>query len=484
MDNSTDTLKDPAIIKRAKEIQEARLKQMASEATKLGISFDPKAEPKIVSDNSKAGGTKEDLDPSQPASIQAINELVKVNSLKARFDTELKKYHTIGSYTGLNSVTQNNMMLNGGANGQTPSLDVMVNGTQIDPSKAASPWEETDPLKTFSNRLMSLDGQLFKPYLLKGAITETAADKPIPVLISTSAAEKLLGLPALSAKATSQQKIERIRTLREQSVNLVFDTCYRNTTAAALYQAAQSQAAELAAHQSDASYTAPAVQYTKPSTKCEPTIVAKDTRSTDEKALDTKTTAFQETFGKAKASTHKIQFRIVGLTVPVDYNVGMDITSIFGAMLLNTSMGEGFVADAAAIDTNPYLKSDPQNSVSAIYNGYSRIVEFPNRQDQKAFLTQHSCRSQDCFYGHVLGMSWGNPLAALYDAADDTATAQKIALGIIALLAALIMTGTIGKAIADSCREPAYFVLSAPNGFILPRSTSYTAALWPSWPMR
>jgi hypothetical protein len=453
----TDDLKDPKYLKRAMEIYNAQIAKQTAEAKTLGIEFDPKSVPKPYYEDPTVKGADGKpaliLDTSNPAAQQALLELVDRTKLDTHIKSTAAKYNAKKIY---NSTRFGTDWASYGAYEFAP----IINGKEQ--AVIAQPSSMPDPITGFASTLTTFDDSMIKPFMLKNTSLETKPGDPIPLLAPIDAAEKLLGLPALSGKATSAEKIARLEVLRTKAANLKFSVCYRNSTAVSIRTAAKAQAEDIAAHKSESGYVMPQVIYGTPTEVCKPTPIAKDTRTAEEKQLEDKTTAFTQRYGAQVAVTQPIEFKIVGLLPKSEFeNPSRGIES-FIAVMLNPTYGAVWRASDQAVDTNPILKSIKNDPLPAILGGPSTYyVEFNNRQDQKKFVDGQSCQySQSNFCGGSTDLflqPYGNPLASLYDIQDQTQTAFNWLWGIIAGISALIMMGTIGKVVADSRKETSVF---------------------------
>lgn len=449
-------LSDNKTIAHAEDLDAIRVAAEQKEAKRLGVSFDPKtASHAVVQPGSPNGASgAKVLDPSNPAARQAIIDLDKDTPLTLA-KTAAAPYHPTAAYESF-------WIANASAYGTQMGLAPIINGKEQEQSPDQGGYGVRDSIINFQNELTAFSSPLIKPFVLEGTALDTKPGDPIPILAPVDAAEKLLGLPALSRKATPAEKIARLAELRSRSKNLTFEACFRNSTALDLQSQAKEQASEIAARKSDPNYQKPALIYGQPSGACVPTPVASDKRSADEKALADKQLQFDQEFGKPKPVTARIKFKIVGIQPqPGTLQQAQGLESAFTSLFTST-LGEGWFMPLEAVSKDPILgpiATDPFAEVAGIRQSY---IDFGSRADQKRFIdakgcTQSGVSAPDCSGGRLYLQPFGNPLAALDDAAPQLNRARNIALGVIAVLAAIVMMGTVGKIIADSRKETSVF---------------------------
>jgi ABC-type antimicrobial peptide transport system permease subunit len=218
----------------------------------------------------------------------------------------------------------------------------------------------------------------------------------------------------------------------------------------------------MAAHSKDAGYQAPEVTYQISDKPCQPVTITKDTRTAQAKLLAAKLEDFQEQFGAAKPFTSLVTFRIVGLVATPNYDsTGFSISNLVQTMLTSTQISN-FMVPQEAVKQHPILGKLDFSLSQEVWGSQYIIVEFADREHQKAFMTNESCNPgmnfKDCEQpGKFMATPYGNPIAVLYEARDATKTFLMWVLGIIAALSALITMVTIGKVIADSRKETSVF---------------------------
>jgi hypothetical protein len=431
-----------------------------AEAKRLGIPYEASSEPPLTTDDQNPDAPKGSaLNTTHPMVRQAMQELAPNVDLVKSVRTAAKDYGLKAVYKGSRFVTQDPA--------NSYELATIFKGKEVSPSQNTG-GPGTDSLATFSGSSQTLDNSLIEPFLLKGLSLKTAAGEPVPILAPIDAAEKLVGLEPLSSKATPEEKLARLKDVRQKVRNLPFEVCYRNGAAVELRQLAKQQAVEAAAKKAD--YVAPSLQYVVGSAVCSPTTVSKDTRGAEEKALAAKTDEFKAKFGVAGPKTEVLKFRVVGLLPKLEYGSGAFNISDLIASLVSSTLGPGWYISDQAARTHPVLGNLLSEQTAGAVGFEGAVAEFNDRAGQKRFIEEKSC-SFEGFDGRdgvdptvkcakenkFYLFPYGNPLAAIYDASDGFDEFKRWVLLVIGVLTAIIMMGTVGKVIADGRKETSVF---------------------------
>lgn len=464
---------DAKVIDRAAAIHAETVAKKAAEAKRQGLSYDAAADPKPFQENMIEGQLRRSLEISHPAARQAIIEL----SDSASFDTNLTKITqdggVIGVYRNFNYDSHWGLDF---------SLTPIIKGQEQSGDNTKDSFGPPDPILSFGNTLSTFDDAMMKPFLLKNTSLATKAGDAIPILAPLNAAESVLGVKALPAKATPEQQLKHLADLRTKASNFEFSVCYRNSTALTDQANAKAITQEVERRKNEAGYQMPALVYGAANEACLPPVVTRDIRPLAEKQAAEKQLAFNQQFGAPKPVVQKISFKIVGL-LPQTQSFDNSLTlQAFATGILTPIFSNGWVMSHQAAETNPILKSIQNDQLLAAITPTNRFVEFKSRTDLQNFIDKYNCEPSikgDCEKStSFMAMPFGNPLIGLYEAGDSMKTAFAWLLGIIAGLSALIMMGTIGKVVADSRKETSVFrALGAKRTAIAQIYLLYTAIL-------
>lgn len=448
-----ELFQNPEFIKRVEALEKTRLAEQTKEAERLGIPFDAKTAPKAVSEYTGEGGKQKMADNNHPSTRQAVAEFVTENP-RAKVEKLAKPYNPTAIYESFNFGVIN-------YDGAFELMPIIKN-EEIKP-KQRQGFGPEDSFATFQSMLSAYDEDLLKPFLLEGASLKNSSDKAIPIFAPVDAVEKLLGLEPLSKKASDKDRLSRLKDIRTKAKDLPFEACYRNKTALNLRAEAAQQAADQAAHASEPGYQKPSLIYTNPTGPCQTTIIKTDTRTADEKNQATKQDQFNEKFGQPTAVTHRMKFRIVGVLPQIGALQAATGPETLISAFFTSTIGEGWFIPRADAIADPVLSTLVNDTYYRSQGARQLYIDFPDRTAHKRFIDERGCGFSENTINcakepdKVLAVSYGNPLATLYDLQKGFNKGLQIVLFVIAILAAIIMMGTIGKIIADSRKETSVF---------------------------
>lgn len=218
-------------------------------------------------------------------------------------------------------------------------------------------------------------------------------------------------------------------------------------------------------------YKKPDLQYGLPAEACGAVPVVRDVRTKEQKTADAKQQEFDRLFGEQPASQTKVQFRVVGIVPDADYAPATNVSQIIRT-LLTSSLGMGWFSPLETAMQNPVVpvvfpESDPVATPPPL-----AYAEFASATQAKTFIDKQSCSpdygkaaetgtdpAQQCIQaGKPFALSpFGSNSLGLEDARRGFGKIFALAGAGIAILASIIMMGTVGKMISDSRRETAVF---------------------------
>ncbi len=449
-----------------------------AEAKKLGIDYNAGNEPSATFTQTAPGqGSTKHVNLRSYAATQALQDYVKQHPSPGI--SELKQaaavYHPIGYYSSKMSV------LNGG------SILMMLDGNEN-----FTPTDNQRVDLNFPNNGNSLvidDSQLTQPFMLQNV---TVKKDDIPLVVSYSTAETLLGLPSLSSNASANDRYDRIQQLYKQvaSGNITTTTCYRNSISQQQIDLAIVQTADITKNASNKDYQKPNLIYGLPAANsCGQAVIISDTRTITEKKTQAAQDQFDADFGQVVAPIQqKLIFQIVGLSPSVSANdnttFGDLLSGIVGSSLTNGA--DVIPADlldqmSNAASIKSILLSDLADPLYISTSNY--YVEFSDATDARAFIADKSCTTSAdgvcASPGRLFQlMASGNNSIALQDLQQKITNILGIATIAVVVLAVIIMTIMVGRTIADGRRETAVFrSLGANRGDIAFVYTIYTLCL-------
>lgn len=475
MTGPMDPFRDPKVADRATAIHKELIAQKTAEAKRLNIPYDSKAEPPPITEFDTGNGKERSVNPDTEAGKQAIAEYATANKLPGM--PELRSSATPYGAKAFYS-TKSRMF-----SSDSSTLKVLENGKEaFDQYKLNSSPPSMTGLDSFAQSWALMNRDLFKPFMLQGASATIGKDGSIPVVAPYSAVEQLLGLKALPAGASSEERLERIRQIRTGASAITFDVCYRNNESVALINMAFEQQQEIERNKKDKNYVRPSLQYGLPTQTCGAAPVVRDVRTAAEKTLDAKQLQFDTKFGKQAPAQQLMKFRVIGIAPdPPDFNASA--ASALVSMLVSSNLGMGLSTWFTPLELesqHPLLasmfKEDLSNPSAAL--SASNYVEFSDAASAKKYYEEKSCNvfiepsiaagpptgdpfamSNACFkegkyFGYV---PFGSNSLALEDAKRAFAKVFSFAALGVAAIAGIIMIGMVGRTIADSRRETAVF---------------------------
>lgn len=445
---------NPEIIARAEQIQQQRVKEKQADAKKLGVEYDPKTESSPVT---VEGGIKY-LQYNTRAAEQAITEFENKTATEKTAEQTVKE--AMEPYQVKNIYSSDALQMS------TGSWRIMKDGKEelddvkMKPENYDNFTEKEDPL---TNGVLVMDKTLTESFLTKKQVWKPE-NNTIPVIITYAQAEKYLGLKRLSATATPDDKLERIKKIRNDIPGYKMTSCYRNGASLQEIQDTIQQTKEIKANASNKEYVQPAKQTKLPdATSCGSPVVTKDTRTAAEKKNDANMLTLAKKYdGVVDPFQEKYTFEVVGLSPGVSA-VGGSLASDIVQSIFNPTLGTSWIIprdkyDQIA-DTIPLVKTiDSQEAGNNIVSFLeSQYVEFASHQDAVRAIKKYSC-AFGCDSNQTLYLAtFGSGSIALEQIKESVYEILKYALIVIVVIASIIMMGTIGRTIADSRRETAVF---------------------------
>lgn len=461
-----------SVIDRAEELYQKRITDKKAAAKRLGLEYDSAAEPKPIS---KVGYEPEYFDPSNPSASQALAEYK--DTLPTKLD-KLKK--TLTPYNSKNIYTVDGAVING-------FMKPLKDGKE-DFKKAVNMSQDYSGSSTPVELGWSyIDSSVVSTFMLDKAAIQSQPDQTsMPVIGPYSKVEEALGLKKLTDSATVEQRLERIRLVRNKAATVRFSTCYRNQSSQDLIDQAIQVAKDIETNKTNKDYQKPSLIYGLPTAdSCGAAVVIRDVRTKAEKAMAENELQFRREFGEyTDPAQQKLTFRIIGITPD---SMGMNdfstiptlITMVAGASLNGMWVvpRDSYEELSNKADYEKFLPND-----SFVNAGYrlepSFLVEFNNVKDTRAFSANEACTGFDCSGSKPYVSYFGSNSALIQDFLEYSTRTIAIAAIVVVAVAALILMGMIGRVIGDSRRETAVFrAIGAKRNDIRAIYTTYTLML-------
>jgi len=463
---SGDVYQNQTIIDRALAIQKDITSAKQAAAKKLNLNYDPTTEHSPVNNFSNPDGNKQQiLDPSSPAGQQALAEYMKDHPFATPqdFRNMASTYHPIAYYQS-----------QGFQPGQG-NVQVMKGGKESFTNNNQSSMSQGPPtgLDTFVSSWTSMSDELVKPFILKGENLTTGKDGSIPIIIPYSAAEQLLGLDPLPSSAKASTQLARTKQVRASIKDTTFSACYRNAASQQLISDAISTQQQIDAHKTDKEYQKPDLIYGLPTTPCGTSPVIRDVRTTTEKKQAANQQIFDEQFGATPPTQQTVLFRVVGVVQDPNYTNFSQVSQIINN-IVGSSLGTGWYMPASQLNHNPLLTTLFTNVPGLSFQNPAQYAEFATPSDEQHFMDKASCTDnpKTCLAKGkqpFMLFPFGSNSIAVSNIRHKFNTFFGLAAIIVALIAAVILMGTVGRMIADSRRETAVFRAIGAKRFDLAR---------------
>lgn len=312
--------------------------------------------------------------------------------------------------------------------------------------------------------LMTLNGSLTKPFISNKTFDPSKGE--IPLILPYSEAEKQLGLKPLARTADNQAKLDRIQEVRDRIGEVSISYCYRNAASEQLLGEAIAQADELKRMKDQPGYMAPSLEYKVPAaTSCGAVTVVKDTRTAEEKQQAVNRIAYEKEIGAylGKPAQQKVQLRGVGISSDLDYSSSLSSVAEMVRSLLASNLGSGWVVPAGLLRQVPeeyrpsgvFHLDDPTTAIGGQYGADEYLVEFGDKAEARQLIDKTGgIVGQD---GGVFVYPFGSSILIVDEAKTWFAKFMLWAFILVGGVAAIILSGLIGRTVSEGRRESAVF---------------------------
>lgn len=445
--NNPDLAKDPAVMDLAEELYNKGVSEHTAIAKRLGISYSAESE---VKPTEYVDGERE-LVMYSPYAQQAVDSVMADYLVADKSD--LKK--ALEGYSYKQIFTEQMLTADG-------SVVNLENG--VENLKRYTYSLDNMQAQVFNGFYM-LEDELYQDYFFEGVERDEAA---IPVVISVSQAETILGIDGVGSSASSEEKIRHFEELESKASGLVVEACYRNNASQEMIFTAQQVLDEIERNKGKPYYSEPNLIYNLPTTACGAVTVKKDTRTVEEKKQDNLQIEYQKALGNYEEPVQKLlKFQIVGL-VPVSNNTNQSndilgmIESLGGVSIATPLVSEEYYNEHEAELGEVFKKSD--TSIDYLGMGTQYIVEFDDAETARRFIAEQSCETKGALnYGcateeHLFLLSADNNNSLVIEDISRTFV-QVLAIMIIVVLAVTVifMALMVVRSITNDRKEIAIF---------------------------
>ncbi len=465
-----DFTRSPEAVDRALAIQKERATKKTAEAKRLGIPYDSKSEPPAVDEFDSPDGKQRSLAIGQPAADQAIREYVAAHPApgKPELVRAAAPYRPIAYHESKSLLYGPNI----------PAIELLEDGKESYAPKAPTNGPPTRTgLGSFTQTWGLMSRDLIRPFILPGASATIGIDGTIPVIAPYSAVEQLQGLKPLPTAAKPAERLARLEQVRSGAQALRFQACYRNQESKDLIVQAISQQQEIERNKKDKTYVKPQLQYGLPTKACTEAPVIRDVRTVADKKLADKNEQFERLFGKQLPTQEVLRFRVIGVA-PDPPNFNASFVGQLVSSLVTSNLGFGAITWFTPLEIEkdkPLLKTLFSNPDAIALGAMppTQYIEFKDAATSQSFIKEQTCQpefnmnqpeqTKNPFAAcaaegkHFGFLPFGSNAIALEEAKKWFAKIFTYAALTVAVVAAIIMVGTVGRTIADSRRETAVF---------------------------
>ncbi|HEY1085670.1 MAG TPA: ABC transporter permease [Candidatus Saccharimonadales bacterium] len=469
-------LEDPAVVKRVEKAHDQYIAKKQAAAKKYGIEYNPKVEdpsPISINPTTKSKVINESAMDS-PAVTEVSNAISRENYKPFDVEAYLRSYKT-AKILGTNRplVADDGLLAYMKSGKETGLTD--------DQKRNVEMGFRSDDME---GNLAILPQTLAQPFI---SAPFDPSKGELPVILPYGSAEKLLGLKPLK-NATNQQKRDRIQEVRRRVGEITLSFCYRNAASGALLSQAEQVTKEIEKNKQNSAFQKPSVTYKLPAnTSCGAVKVASDTRAPEEKKLAKNMQLFQSEMSGIDDTPRqqKITLRAVGISADAPTGAEQASVSAIVQSLFSSSLGwgvwnipEGLLeqvpasAKPAAIFTK---KPDEDKFKNGFFIDNSYLVEFSDKEEARALLNKTGFFSGSGGSQSVYAVPYGSSSLVLDELKAWANTGLFWVLIVVGAVASLILSGLVGRTIADGRRETAVFrAIGATRGMIARIYFTYT----------
>lgn len=459
---------DPQLVADAKVKFEQLKKEKSATAKKIGAQYDPLSEQSPVFEDGGLNG-EDGVDVYSKIGKELVAERIKDSAKEyyAAVKNAQNGYDIVGQYS---SVALGGYF--GAADGNSITTTTIKNGIEQQTAPGGEDFNSTRGIDGVKNGVIALSDEVLGAFALKDQ-SFAVVDGIVPIVAPYSASEEVLGLTALPTGAKPKERLDRLKTVREQIAGKTFQVCLRNQESVERQQTATQQVSDFAANKDKKGYIKPDLMFAVANEPCQDVIVTRDVRTLSQKNQEAKQDEFEKLYGKQSPKQRIVTFKVVGITADPPEFASFGLTDIINS-ILTSSVGSGWFVPLSSADAlSEYSASFAKIGSSTDYD-LSTYIEFTSADNARKFTKEKSCQpggvvfsgtenNFDPFAGcRVDGKpfftnSFGSSSIALDELRSGFSNIFSKVMLVVALISALIMMGTVGKIIADSRRETAVF---------------------------
>lgn len=464
-------LNDPAVVERVRSAHQELVAKKQAAARKYSINYNPVTEdpsPIIFDEAEGRDVISEDYTSSEAAQLVERELAAEHRSSKSDLDRRIDRYSSaveLGQYNALMPESGTLLYMK---DGKEESLS---GSNKLAYERAGMLFNEG------AKYLQLLPESLAEPFISTSAYDPS--DGELPVILPYDDAEALLELKPLANNASTEERRNRMQQVHSRVGEVVVEFCYRNEASNHLLSQAMSTADEMEKNKNNLDYQKPSLIYAVPDRQsCGEVAVASDTRTAAQKAIEENFQAYQKEIGAyiGDPEQQKLTLRAVGVSAGnIGINQQFSVSSLV-QMLLSSSLGHGVwniplgLLEQTPESARPAAIFNHNQSVSALYGtSTTTLYEFDDPAEARDLVVNNDPEHR--FWAYPFGSS-----SLIINEAK--AWFERIifwVVVVIGVVATIILSGLVGRTIADSRRETAVFrSIGATRGNIASIYTVYT----------
>ncbi len=464
-------LNDPAVVERVRSAHQELVAKKQAAARKYSINYNPATEdpsPIIFDEAEGRDVISEDYTSSEAAQLVERELAAEHRSSKSDLDRRIDRYSSaveLGQYNALMPESGTLLYMK---DGKEESLS---GSNKLAYERAGMLFNEG------AKYLQLLPESLAEPFISTSAYDPS--DGELPVILPYDDAEALLELKPLANNASTEERRNRMQQVHSRVGEVVVEFCYRNEASNHLLSQAMSTADEMEKNKNNLDYQKPSLIYAVPDRQsCGEVAVASDTRTAAQKAIEENFQAYQKEIGAyiGDPEQQKLTLRAVGVSAGnIGINQQFSVSSLV-QMLLSSSLGHGVwniplgLLEQTPESARPAAIFNHNQSVSALYGtSTTTLYEFDDPAEARDLVVNNDPEHR--FWAYPFGSS-----SLIINEAK--AWFERIifwVVVVIGVVATIILSGLVGRTIADSRRETAVFrSIGATRGNIASIYTVYT----------
>jgi len=309
-----------------------------------------------------------------------------------------------------------------------------------------------------------LEASLTKPFITNKNFDASKGE--LPAIFPYSNAEKLLGYKPLPSKASTGEKLDRLKEVRSKVSEITVSYCYRNQASSGLILQAVTQEAEIVRNVNNKEYSKPNLLYAVPEEKdCGAVAITSDKRTAAEKKLMENQKLFEKEVGTfiGEPEQQKVVIRGVGISNDLATTSDGSVSGIVQG-LLGSTLGYNMLvipADMLAKVPEEYhpgsIFDRPEMNRFGFTMPQPYLVEFGDKQQARTIMEKTGATIGGTITGDVFINPFGSGVLIVDELRRIFEQILVWVFLVVGTVAIIILGSMIGRTVAEGRRESAVF---------------------------